>query len=420
MERQCGGWSCTWATVSSGLAALLLAAALPALAEESWKFGPGLGVSSGKADFRFTLTGYIQGDVRGYPNWDVIGEDLRNGETEIRRLRVGAELEWRRLYTELDVDLVDDDEHLKDAYGEIRISKAFRARGGNFKPPLGPEFLTPARKLDFVDRSLLASNLTPQRDWGGELHGQVDKRLLYQVGVFGGDGRKSVRSTGAMVAARLVLTPAGGFDLGVSFTQGDVEPQPDASGEPVPKGMKGEAHSGYVFFERKFVNGRRRRLDAEASFLRGPVGLKGEWLEEREQRLEQGPTFEDLPDVFGRGWSVSGTWLLTGEKKKPTIKPRRPLFQGPGAVEIGARYEELRFDDRGPDTGFAGVGNRSRNIRPAGDRAFTGGLSWWPVQGVRLTGNVVIERFEDPLLAPEPGRNGNYLTLQGRLQLELP
>jgi phosphate-selective porin len=117
---------------------------------------------------------------------------------------------------------------------------------------------------------------------------------------------------------------------------------------------------------------------------------------------------------------VQATWLLTGDKKKQTIKPRRPLFHGPGAIEIGARYEELRFDDTGPDTGFAGVGNRSRNIRPAADTAFTGGLSWWPIQWVRLMGNVVIERFEDPLLAPEPGRTGDYVTLMWRVQLELP
>jgi hypothetical protein len=35
-------------------------------------------------------------------------------------------------------------------------------------------------------------------------------------------------------------------------------------------------------------------------------------------------------------------------------------------------------------------------------------------------GNVVLERYEDELLAPEPGRRGNYTTLLGRLQISLP
>jgi hypothetical protein len=39
---------------------------------------------------------------------------------------------------------------------------------------------------------------------------------------------------------------------------------------------------------------------------------------------------------------------------------------------------------------------------------------------MRFVGNVVVERFEDELLAPEAGRVGNYTTLLGRLQISLP
>jgi phosphate-selective porin len=130
--------------------------------------------------------------------------------------------------------------------------------------------------------------------------------------------------------------------------------------------------------------------------------------------------FEDLPDTLITGWAVSGTWLVTGEKKRGTIRPERPLFRGPGAIEVAARYESLRVDDDGPDSGFAGSGNRARNIRRAGDRVITGGLSWWPRRWMRLVGNVVLEHFEDALLAPEAGRQGYYTTLLGRLQVSLP
>jgi hypothetical protein len=35
-------------------------------------------------------------------------------------------------------------------------------------------------------------------------------------------------------------------------------------------------------------------------------------------------------------------------------------------------------------------------------------------------GNAVVERYDDPLLAPVPGKKGNYVTLLARLQLSLP
>jgi phosphate-selective porin len=184
--------------------------------------------------------------------------------------------------------------------------------------------------------------------------------------------------------------------------------------------MIGEGPGGFEFYERHFVNGRRRRLGGDLAFTPGPIGIKAEYLEGREERQGQGSTFDDLPEQVARGWAGSLTWLVTGESKKGRIEPKRPFPHGIGAVEIGGRYEELRFDDAGPDEGFAGAGNRARNIRPAADRVIAGGLSWWPVHWVRLMGNVVVERYRDPLLAPEPGRRGNYVTLLGRAQVALP
>jgi len=123
--------------------------------------------------------------------------------------------------------------------------------------------------------------------------------------------------------------------------------------------------------------------------------------------------------VRGQGWSANVTWLVTGEKKSRTIRPGRSLFGGPGAIELAARYEELRFDDL-RNEGFESAGSRAANVRPAGLRAFVGGLSWWPSPFLRLMGDVVVERYDDALRAPEPGKKGNYLSLLGRAQVHLP
>ena len=139
--------------------------------------------------------------------------------------------------------------------------------------------------------------------------------------------------------------------------------------DPRPKGMIGEGPAGFEFYDRHFVNGRRLRFGADLAYTPGPVGIKGEYLEGREERKGQGSTFDDLPDQKARGWAASATWLLTGESKKGRIEPRRPFPHGVGAIEIGARYEDLHFDDVGPDEGFAGAGPRRRTRRGSGIQA---------------------------------------------------
>jgi len=401
--------------------------------QEGWRLK---GTTLSRGRFEISPTGYVQGDFRSFRDWNAGDEDtgiLRSDERELRRLRLGFAGKWSRLAFQLSVELRDDalelldeDEErtfdrLKDAYLELRLHKGLRLRGGHFKLPVSGEFLTSAAKTDFEERALLATHIGPDRDVGLMAHGEPLRWLSYQVGVFKGDGRTRHDRSRTTGAGRLVFEPVGDFDLGISYSQADVEPDPDGPGlEPKPKGILGEGPSGFEFYERHFVSGRRRRLGAEAAFTPGPVALRAEVLQGREERKGQGSTFEDLPEQVATGWKVSLTWLVVGQRKSGDVKPRRSLFRGPGAVELGARLERLHFDDDGPDTGFAGAGNRARNIRPAADRIVTGGLSWWPAGWLRLMGNVIVERYLDPLLAPEIGRPGNYVTVLGRVQLQLP
>ena len=404
-------------------AAWCVSAALLA-ASDNVRWGPGPTLSAPAAGFTVSLTGYVQGDARSFRNWEAGDEDtglLRSDATDLRRLRLGVEGEWKRLGFEVDFDPRDEGDHLKDAYLELEIAKPLTVRAGQFKLPLCREFLTSAGKIDFVERALLATHIGPARDLGVMVSGELGDLAGYQAGVFAGDGRTRRDRAGATIAARIVLSPLKGLELGASFASGDVEAETEAPGvEPRPLGFLGEGPAGFEFYGRRFVNGRRLRAGGEGAFVSGPASLKAEFLQGREERLGQGPVFEDLPEQVVNGWAVSATWLLTGEKKKRTIEPGASLFRGPGAIEVGVRYESLRFDDAGPDSGFEGAGNRARNVRPGADRIATGGISWWPAAWIRITGNVVVERFEDALLAPEPGRQGSYVTLLGRLQLQVP
>ncbi len=390
---------------------VLLTAPRIAGAQASLTLGPDLGVSKGS--FRLSLAGYLQGDFRYFSDWEVreteAGE-LRRDKAELRRLRVGFDAAWRRLNVQVDVDpLQEGRDLLKDAYLELRLGKALRLRGGHLKLPVSPEYLTSAAKIDFAERTMLASELGPGRDFGVLAFGEV-KPVQYQLGVFAGDGWAQSSRAEITTAGRLVVTLTHGLEVGASASLGQVEADSEASGATLaPRGVKGLSASGYEFFVPHFVDGRRIRVDLEAAFNRGPVSLKAEALRTREERKGQSSTFTDMPDVQGDGWALSALWRLRGAKRRQ-----------PGALEIGARYESLRFDDVADDTGFAGFGNRARNLKPASLEIGTAGFSLWITRWGRIMGNLLLERYGEPLLAPEPGRRGNYATLQGRVQLHLP
>jgi phosphate-selective porin len=391
--------------------AAMIGASTVGLAEEGWKLGPDVALSKGS--FRLTLTGYLQGDFRYFSKWEVAeteAEGLRRDEGELRRSRVGLDLVWSRLNLQAQVDPHEEGRSvLKDAYAELRFGKSFRLRGGHFKVPVSPEFLTSAAKTDFVERAMLVNDLGPSRDFGVMAHGEVN-RLRYQVGVFAGDGWSQNSRAGTTTAAHLTVTLAKGLDLGASASLGEVTADAVVPGASLkPRGLKGESATGYEFFVPHFVDGRRTRLDAEATISWGPVTLKAEALLAREQRKGQSSALTDMPDIQGQGWAASALWVLRGQKKRQ-----------PGALEMGARYESLRFEDSGQDAGFQGFGNRARNVKPVSAQAATAGLSFWLTRWGRIMGDVVVERYGEPLVAPEPGRRGNYVTLLGRVQLHLP
>ena len=411
-----------WAAFSAAIALASPARVGAQSTSGHWRTEP-FKVTSPSGDFEFGLAGYVQEDLRSYRDWS----PAEPKTSELRRLRIGAEARWKRLSFQVDVDprkerpedTVEGAHYLKNAYVELRFAKAFRIRGGHFKLPFSPEFLTSAAKTDFVERTMLVDALGLDRDWGGVALGEIG-RIRYEAGVFQGDGWRTHQRAGTTGAARLEVTALTGLDLGTSYNEGRVKADDETVGDPQAKGFTARGPGSFRFSARHFVDGRRRRLGADGAFRRGPIGLKAEVGRGWEERKGQGATFDDLPRVMTTGWAVSGTWLVTGDRKRNTIRPRHPFPHGLGAVEVGVRYESVQVDDDGPAAGFAGAGNRARNILPVGDRVLTGGISWWPRQWLRFLGNVVVERFDDDLIVPDPGRRGNYTTLLGRLQLSLP
>jgi len=371
-------------------------------------------------------------------------------------VRFKAQLDWRAFSPEIGEDLYSVDakragikgeltKHFefeiereiskvakwKDVYFNWKTFRQMEVKGGRFKIPFGMEQLTGKGSTDFAYRSLMSSTIAPARDRGVMVHGRLlGRALTYEVGGFKGDGDNgkltqpqfvqpgdAVPEVGPSFVGRITATPlralpAGpltSLRLGVAYTNGNL-----------PEGLnslRGRSEFGTAtYFAPVYVKGRRQRTGAELEWTPGPVGIKAEWMQSREDRIKQGNRNQDLSDFLGTGWYASGTWVVTGEKKESDIVPRKPLFAGGiGAIEVGVKYDELGFGSAA-HTGPAFQNPRADNLIGAKNRVWTAGVNWYPNRWVRLIGNAIHEDFVTPMDTPASGETKYWAGLL-RLQV---
>ena len=225
--------------------------------------------------FEISPRGYVQFDWRGYPDWTVAtGSGRLEYETfAVRRLRAGIDGQWRRMSFEFTVDPMDDldDTLIKDAYIQIRLTRALRLRGGQFKLPGSREYGTSARSLDFLERSAFAQSIAPGRDIGGMAFGELGRRFAYEAGLFAGDGNGRNSRSGITSAGRVVWNGPRDVELAGSFTEGRTTAVETESAN----GLEGRSPSGYRFFERLYVDGRRTRVGGDAQWTPGRWQMTG-------------------------------------------------------------------------------------------------------------------------------------------------
>jgi phosphate-selective porin OprO/OprP len=344
------------------------------------------------ADIRFKS----QVDFREFP--DEPGTDFKP-LVDLRRTRIGLEGRLiKELEYQIEAELGDARQPWRDIYIQTRSFRLLQLRAGHFKIPFSLDQLTSGMDLDFNYRSLAAAYLAPGRDVGVMAFGRFFNEVLrYQAGAFkrGGDNVRESERTDAQgdrtYAGRLVVRPWNGSDslfrtlsAGVAFTSGVLPAGPN--------GVRGKTVPGDAFFEHLYVDGHRQRIGGEFQWRPGPVGLQGEYIRIRDQRFGQGIDNQDLPDAYSRGWYASGTWLLTGERKRDSIEPARPFLRGgTGAIEIAARLERLAaWNDSVNDGSFSSP--RSPWVMPRTDDVWTAGVNWYWNEYVKLQANVIRER----------------------------
>ncbi len=362
-------------------------------------------IRSTDGDFRLSPVGRVQVDFRGYEE----GSSLKNNFL-VRRGRIGLLGTFYKYFDFfVEADFGQGGAALTDGYLEVRYWPEFRLRVGQFKVPFSYEDLFSDNNIDFVERSV-ADNLAPSRDLGAMLHGSLFGGVVsYAGGIFNGTGQNTADTNNSKdLAARLVVYPfkqtgvalLRNLHLGADVTWGEQD-----SGQS----LRGRTDGTFVFFNRINTKGDRLRYSGEVAYYTGPFTMYGEYIQSEEERKGLGTGGRDLPDLFGRGWYVTTTYVLTGESKVPgqVVTPKRLAMpvgpnRGWGAWELAARFAQLDF--------------RARDITGNRVDALTLGVNWYLTPNVKWYVNLVQNWFSDVSRSPIRGEDASWEFLT-RLQL---
>jgi phosphate-selective porin OprO/OprP len=322
----------------------------------------GFGLRSADGAYVLHVRGILQADSR----WFVGDAALAEKDTFlIRRFRPSLD---GTLFGLADFRLVPDfaggQAQIYDAYIDLHPAAALRLRVGKFKTPLGLERLQQDADLPFVERAL-TQNLTPQRDVGAALWGELLGGLLgYSLGLYNGavDGTLPDIDTnyGKDVAGRLLLQPLQtpalqrfgllGLHLGASrgYHQG-LASSPQLA---IYKSAGQNAFFNYLApASDPAMTGTvvahlvQSHLNPGAYYYFGPLGILGEMVWSR-QAVQKGSVAATLTN---RAAHVTASWVFGGKSGYDGVTPARNFDAGAGALgalELALRWNWLRIDDQ--------------------------------------------------------------------------
>lgn len=286
---------------------------------------------------------------------------------------------------------------MRDAYLEWKRWEELQIRFGQFYEPVSQEDISSIRFLELIERSVM-NRLLPGRDVGLQVSGALFERS-FTYAVMGCAGGGLLNDQGRAVTDRDDEKELGGLLRWSPFLHG---------GDPLLKGLRVSlgASAGSVddvpatgfdlltpelsvmYLDASAggnFDGLRRRLVPQLSWAVGPAALRAEYLVRRDEL--DGSFAED--ELESEGWYVSASVFLTGEEKRPE---ERPVPSGEwGAVEVAARIARVTIEN-GFESGLALPAGNSETAT-----TFTAGVSWWPTRNIRLSGNVVVESYDDAI-----------------------
>lgn len=361
----------------------------------------GFSLRSADGNYVLRLRGYAQFDGRFWTG------DEQKPQVETFLLRRVRPILEGTVYKIFDFRIMPDfgqgQTVLYDAYMEARFNPAFRVRAGKFKPPIGLERLQSATDILFVERAL-PTNLVPNRDLGIQISGDLSGGAVsYALGVFNGVpdlGNGDTDSNNDKdVAARLFFQPfvAGNGPLknlgfGVGSSQGNQTGTLTATGLPAYRTPGQQTFFSYrsdgTAAGTVVADGTRFRLAPQGYFYNGPFGLLAEYTISR-QDVRRDAVSDTLEH---KSWQVAASWVIAGgEASFRGVNVKKvwdPAAHTYGALELAARYSELKLDDATFPT-FASITSSARSAK-----AWAGGLNWYFNRNLRLLFDYEVTKFE--------------------------
>lgn len=373
----------------------------------------GLVVKSADENYRLSLRAYAQADGNFFMD-DSTGDAIPD-KFSIRRARLtidGTFFKWADF--RFSPDFGQGNLRLFDAFADLHYFPYASLMAGKFRPPInGLERQQGAPNIAFVERAL-TQNLTPARDIGVMLHGQIPypgyktqytilpvfKEFFgYELGVFNGarDGGNvdSERDDNKEFAGRLISHPF--MHSGIPALEGLGINLAGSWGQPRGHSLNRLTSAGQQAFLNYNPNvtafGDAYRITPGAYWYWGSFGLLTEYVISS-QRLADG-TRTRTARQDNTAWQVQTSYVLTGERNSFFgIKPARNFdpFAGTwGAFQIAARWGELDVDD---DTfkyngAFA---NPSTSASKATEWAL--GLNWYLNPNIKLMADYAQTYFD--------------------------
>jgi phosphate-selective porin OprO/OprP len=236
------------------------------------------------------------------------------------------------------------------------------------------------------------TTLAPNRDAGFEaLVSILGGTVTLEGGVFNGNNDNSIEDldvnhakdfAGRLFVLPLKTDPHSLFsNLGVGFgaSTGNLKGTAAIPGYRSPGQQTYFTYlSGTAADATVLTKGRRTRWSPQGYFYAGPVGLLGEFIQERVHVIK-GTNAKELKH---QAWQVEGEFVLGGKPLFDGVQvdaPFDPRKQRWGAVELALRYQAIDFDDATFPT-FADP-NASANAA----KAFGVALNWHWSRNIKLS-----------------------------------
>jgi phosphate-selective porin OprO/OprP len=344
------------------------------------------------------LRGLVQADARLYLDKANVAQD----GFVLRRARLIFEGKFNdNVQYTVQPEFAGSTVSILDANINTVVTPGFQVRIGRFKTPIGLEQLQSDPVAFFNERSI-ATNLTPNRDVGIQVHGDIlEKRLNYAVGVFNGvleNGNSPAASTNTegdfTTVGRLFANPfvnnkdsaLKGLGFGLAAGTGNY------TGSAPGIAYRTDGQQTFFAYDAATNSvGRSLTVSPQAYYYTGPLGILAEYVSASSE-LARGTNSRQVTNT---AYNLSVGYVLTGEDAsytgvtpKETFKPSADTW---GAFEVVGRVAQLDVDND-VFTGGTSLANAATNATKV--TAYGAGLNWYLSKAVRANFDVTQNKFD--------------------------